>query len=187
MVLFTTYIVAYSPARPYLFTFSDQKDTDAAFQFQISHQSHAVSIVHRFSFAFRSLQSFGSNSCLTCPNLYFPSTNSMTMRSSTCTRRPRPSVASHLRDPDEPIIISTNLPKKARPAEPPISLRMTTTSPYDTTSSTIPPCTTTFTSSSTTSPTPRPLFGFVVKLNGEQVPFLIPRPSLPFRLPEAKP
>ena len=35
--------------------------------------------------------------------------------------------------------------------------------------------------------TERPLVGLLVKLNGEEIPFLIPRPTRPFRLPEAKP
>ena len=42
-------------------------------------------------------------------------------------------------------------------------------------------------SSDSTPTSTRPLVGLLVKINGEEIPFLIPRPSLPFRLPEAKP
>ena len=35
--------------------------------------------------------------------------------------------------------------------------------------------------------TARPLVQLLVKLNGEEIPFLIPRPTRPFRLPEATP
>ena len=94
-------------------------------------------------------------------------------------------MASHLRDPDEPVLISTTFPKKARPAQPPISLRTTSTCP-DLSSTRAPTTAPSFSSDSTLTST-RPLVGLLVKINGEEIPFLIPRPALPFRLPEAKP
>ena len=90
-------------------------------------------------------------------------------------------MASHLRDSDEPILISTNFPKKARPTTPPTSLRTTYTSLHSSSSST--PSVT----HSRGSHADRPLVGLLVKLNGEEIPFLIPRPNRPFRLPEATP
>ena len=43
-------------------------------------------------------------------------------------KRARPSMASYLRDSDDPILIATNFPKKARPATPPASMRTIPTS-----------------------------------------------------------
>ena len=98
----------------------------------------------------------------------------------TVTKRSRPSMASYLRDSDEPILISTTFPKKVRPTTPPTSLRTTSTP-----SSTSPAIH--FRTSDATLNTDRPLVGLLVKLNGEEIPFLIPRPTRPFRLPEATP
>ena len=109
-------------------------------------------------------------------------TRPMSNSPATGTRRPRPSMASYLRDSDEPILISTTFPKKARPTEPPTSLR-TTSIPLRI----LQPTATTLYSSDSTPSSDRPLVGLLVKLNGEEIPFLIPRPSRPFRLPEAKP
>ena len=153
---------------------------------------HAFRFLEILNFRVHPNVSFRSSSVLAQTSVSPPSTrtlltSSMPTSSSTCIRRPRPSVASHLRDPDEPVLISTNFPKKARPAQPPISLRMTLTSPYSSTPPTTSSRATTLTSSTFSSASPPPLVGFLVKLNGEQVPFLIPRPSMPFRLPEAKP
>ena len=104
------------------------------------------------------------------------------------TKRSRPSMASYLRDSDEPILISTTFPKKARPTTPPTSLRTTSTSLYSSSTSTSPaiPLRTSDATLNTLT-TDRPLVGLLVKLNGEEIPFLIPRPTLPFRLPEAAP
>ena len=140
-------------------------------------------------------QSFGSNSCFmfhipvsTPPGPAYSDSllpsSSMTSRSTSTTSRPRPSMASHLRDLDEPTIVSTTFPKKARPTAPPPSLRTLATSlDHDV----LPSGSNCSTSTPTTTPTPSDLFGFLLKPNGERVRFLIPRPSLDFRLPEAKP
>ena len=97
-------------------------------------------------------------------------------------------MASYLRDSDDPILISTTFPKKARPTSPPTSLRTTSTSLYSSSTSTSPAIPLR-TSDATLTPltTDQPLVGLLVKLNGEEIPFLIPRPTLPFRLPEAAP
>ena len=97
-------------------------------------------------------------------------------------KRARPSMASHLRDSDEPILIATNFPKKARPATPPASMRTTSTSLRPSSTSTSP--TPDFRALDANLTTSRPLVGLLVKDNGEEVPFLIPRPTRPFRLPE---
>ena len=153
------------------------------------------STTDRRSFAFCTLSSvsvhsplprqpFGPNTGLTVFSFELL-TRPMSNPPVTGTRRPRPSMASHLRDSDEPILISTTFPKKARPTEPPISLRTTSTSSDPL--STRAPTTAPIFSSDPTPISDRPLVGLLVKLNGEEIPFLIPRPSLPFRLPEAKP
>ena len=103
----------------------------------------------------------------------------------TVARRSRPSMASYLRDSDEPILVATTFPKKARPTEPPTSLRTTSTSSHPSSTSTSTAIS--FPSSDSTPNSDRPLVGLLVKLNGEEIPFLIPRPTRPFRLPEAKP
>ena len=138
-------------------------------------------------------QSFGSNSRFTflVHLVHVPWTRihrsslmtSTTSRPSATTNKPRPSIASHLRDPDQPVIVSTTVPKKARTTDPPPSLRTSTTSRDPD-----PPSSgSTFSiSSPTTKPTPSDLFGFILKPNGERVRFLIPRPPLDFQLPEAK-
>ena len=100
-------------------------------------------------------------------------------------KRARPSMASYLRDSDEPILVATNFPKKARPATPPTSLRTTSTSLHSSSTSTSP--TTDFRALDATLHTSRPLVGLLVKDNGEEIPFLIPRPTRPFRLPEGTP
>ena len=109
----------------------------------------------------------------------------MSTTSTTATKRSRPSMASHLRDSDEPLLISTTFPKKARPATPPTSLRTTSTSVHPSRTST--PSVIHLHATDATHNADRPLVGLLVKLNGEEIPFLIPRPNRPFRLPEATP
>ena len=145
---------------------------------------HALSLLRPSSLYTLPFQPFGSKTSLTAFALALL-TRPMSNSPATGIRRPRPSMASYLRDSDEPILISTTFPKKARPTEPPTSLRTTSTSSHP--SSTSTPTATTPCSSDSTPNSARPLVGLLVKLNGEEIPFLIPRPSRPFRLPEAKP
>ena len=94
-------------------------------------------------------------------------------------------MASYLRDSDKPILISTTFPKKARPTTPPTSLWTTSTFLHSSSTSTSPAIH--LRATDATLNTDRPLVGLLVKLNGEEIPFLIPRPTRPFRLPEATP
>ena len=97
-------------------------------------------------------------------------------------KRARPSMASYLRDSDDPILIATNFPKKARPATPPASMRTIPTSLRS--SSTSTSSLSAFPALDADLTTSRPLVGLLVKDNGDEIPFLIPRPNRPFRLPE---
>ena len=97
-------------------------------------------------------------------------------------KRARPSMASYLLDSDDPILIATNFPKKARPATPPASMRYIPTSWRS--SSTSTSSLSAFPALELDLPTFRPLVGLLVKDNGDEIPFLIPRPNRPFRLPE---
>ena len=106
-------------------------------------------------------------------------TDGLPTTSSLTSSRPRPSLASHLQDPDEPLIVSTTFPKKARPLVPPPSLRTSATS------NDCGSCSTLSTPRTSSTTTPPDLFGFLLKPTGEGVRFRIPRPSLAFKLPEA--